>query len=206
MRLVATTVAQAQWLSLGLFTVRLAQSPHDYGIIYIIVLELFFAFAGLLLRVMWHFRHEIISRRSFRLHQKPRNMEAENYRLATRGIANGCVCDTSLFYIHYTLRFFALPSSVTLGFLGEFLFGSIFQLVSNTFTILTVSYYERIPLEEFDVSYLWSFDELKNQVLLLIGAGMWGMWWYFPIFIDLLDQSGQVGLEGESFSSVKDFK
>ena len=143
-------------LGLGVFFTRMAQSALINNPEQVLVLEVFYAVLNIFLRVSLYQRHAILSLCSrsgtLKVRGAPRNPRAQS--ITTVSNVTEAIWDTIGFILLFLSRFLLLPSSITTTNFALVFCGCIaLQILANTATILLVSYYEEIPIEDFFISW-----------------------------------------------------
>jgi len=120
-----------------------------------------------------------------RFRNAPRNARAQ--ALITSGIRNDCILDSCLFDFMFIFRFVLLASKIHLWELvGVLLFGFTVQTLSDLAMVLTVSYMEKIPLDEFAVP--WNTKSaIFEMVSFAIIAPLWAPSFFFETMLNIWD-------------------
>ena len=109
--------------------------------------------------------------------------------IITSGIRNDCIVDSCLFDFMFIFRFVLLASKIHLwDLVGVLLFGFTVQTLSNLAMVLTVSYMEKIPLDEFAVP--WSTKRaIFEQLSFFILAPLFAPSFFFNTMLNIWDHN-----------------
>ena len=157
----------------------------------VLVLEVFYAVLNIFLRVSLYQRHAILSLCSrsgtLKVRGAPRNARAQS--ITTVSNVTEAIWDTIGFILLFLSRFLLLPSSITTTNFALVFCGCIaLQILANTATILLVSYYEEIPIEDFFISWT-SCGAFGRRWIYLWAGTTWAAVYLNLAILNVWDQS-----------------
>ena len=176
---------------------RLAQSAEINDPGQVVVLEVFYAVVSIFLKVSLYSRHAIFSvalSGTCKVRGVPRSARAQG--ITTVSNVNESIFDMACFVVLFLSRFLLLPSSITTTSFALVFFGCIaIQILANTATFVLVSYFEKIPIEDFCVST--AFGDFWRRWIYLWVSTMWGLMYINAITLNVWDSSIRIRVPWE---------